>query len=81
VALIEPVVGRSWKAVELFGCLRLCVSHFYLRPPGANPVSNNLVPYFAARSRVNLSTMPSEGKPVLLNSPALTISDHNVMYQ
>jgi hypothetical protein len=28
---IEPVAARSWKAVELFGSLRFCVSHFYLR--------------------------------------------------
>jgi len=26
--LIEPVAGRSWKAVELFGRLKLCASHF-----------------------------------------------------
>ena len=32
--VIEPVAGRSWKAVELFGSLRLCVSHFYLRFSG-----------------------------------------------
>lgn len=29
--VIESVAGRSWKAVELFGSSRLCVSHFYLR--------------------------------------------------
>jgi hypothetical protein len=31
VIVTEPVAARSWKAVELFGSLRLCVSHFYLR--------------------------------------------------
>jgi hypothetical protein len=31
VAVIEAVAGRSWKAVELLGSLRLCVSHFSLR--------------------------------------------------
>ncbi len=37
MAVIEPVAGRSWKAVELFGFLRLCVSHFYLRLHGVAP--------------------------------------------
>ena len=32
MAVIEAVAGRLWKAVELFGSSRLCVSHFYLRP-------------------------------------------------
>jgi hypothetical protein len=31
VAVIEPLAARSWKAVEVFGTSKLCVSHFYLR--------------------------------------------------
>ena len=31
MAVIEYVAGRSWKAVELFGSARLCVSQIYLR--------------------------------------------------
>ena len=37
VAVIESVAARSWKAVELFGALRLCVSHFYLHSCGVPP--------------------------------------------
>jgi hypothetical protein len=38
VTVIEPVAGRSWKEVELFGSLRICVSHFYLRSDGGNGI-------------------------------------------
>ena len=37
MTVIELVAARSWKAVELFGSLRLCVSHFYLRLLGVPP--------------------------------------------
>ena len=38
MTVIEAVAGRSWKAVELFGALRLCVSQIYLRSGRVNRV-------------------------------------------
>lgn len=35
--VIEALAGRLWKAVEVFGSSRFCVSHFYLpRDSGPN---------------------------------------------